>query len=325
MKIIPFLYILSAAFILDLILGDPPSFPHPVRLIGKAISFFEPVFRKLPIKIFTSGLLFCLFLLFISFLLSFLIVYMAQLIHPVIGIVAQIVLVYYCISVRSLKDAAFNVKRAFRDSGLEEARQKVSMIVGRDTKNLSEEGVIRAAVETVAENLVDGVISPLFFAAIGGAPFAITYKMINTLDSMVGYKNEKYKDFGKASAKIDDAANYIPSRISIPLIAFAAQILWRRGISSFKTAVKEGSNHSSPNSGYSEAAFAGALLVKLGGPNNYGGHLISKPYIGIEFEKAEWIHIKKACNLMILSSISALLFLWGIAMAFSRITSGLLQ
>ena len=318
MKIIPFLYILPAAFILDLILGDPPSFPHPVRLIGKAISFFEPLFRKLPIKIFTSGLLFCLFLLFISFLLSFLMVYVAQLIHPVIGIAVEIVLVYYCISVRSLKDAAFSVMQAFRNSGLEEARQKVSVIVGRDAKNLSEEGVIRAAVETVAENLVDGVISPLFFAAIGGAPFAITYKMINTLDSMVGYKNEKYMDFGKAPAKIDDVANYIPSRISIFIISFAAQLLWCKGISSFKTAVKEGSNHSSPNSGYSEAAFAGALSVKLGGPNYYGGQLVTKPYIGIEFGKAQWIHIKKACNLMVLSSILALLFLWGIGVTFLK-------
>lgn len=319
MEFIPSWCILPTAFVIDLIMGDPLFFPHPIRLIGKAISFFEPVFRKFPVKLFTSGLLFCLFLIFISFSLSFLTVYISRLIHPVFGNVVEIVLVYYCISVRSLKDAALSVMHAFRDSGIEEARKKVSMIVGRDTKNLSEEGVIRAAVETVAENLVDGVISPLFFAAIGGAPFAISYKMINTLDSMVGYKNEKYMDFGKASAKIDDVANYIPSRISVPVISFVAQLLWGKGISSFKTAVKEGSNHSSPNSGYPEAAFAGALSIKLGGPNNYGGQLVSKPYIGIEFEKAQWVHIKKACNLMVLSSISALLFLWGIVIAFVKI------
>lgn len=319
MEFIPLWYILPTAFVLDLILGDPPSFPHPIRVIGKAISFFEPVFRKFPVKLFTSGLLFCLFLIFVSFSLSFLVVYISHLIHPVLGIIVEIILVYYCISVRSLKDAASDVIHAFRNSGLKEARIKLSMIVGRDTKNLSEEGVVRATVETVAENLVDGVISPLFFAAIGGAPFAISYKMINTLDSMVGYKNEKYIDFGKASAKIDDIANYIPSRISVPLISFAAQILFRKGVSSFKTGVKEGSNHSSPNSGYSEAAFAGALLVKLGGPNYYGGQLVSKPYIGKDFGEAQWIHIEKACTLMVLSSTLALVFLSGIVLAFGRI------
>ncbi|MBU1055949.1 MAG: adenosylcobinamide-phosphate synthase CbiB [Proteobacteria bacterium] len=324
MEFIPLWYILPSAFVLDLILGDPPSFPHPIRVIGKAISFFEPVFRKFPVKLFTSGLLFCLFLIFASFSLTFFMVYISYLIHPVFGIIVEIILVYYCISVRSLKDAALDVMHAFRKSGLKEARIKLSMIVGRDTKNISEEGVVRAAVETVAENLVDGVISPLFFAAIGGAPFAISYKMINTLDSMVGYKNEKYIDFGKASAKIDDVANYIPARISIFIISCAAQMLCGKGISSFKTAVKEGSNHSSPNSGCSEAAFAGALLVKLGGPNYYGGQLISKPYIGVDFGEAQWIHIKKACKLMVLSSILALLFLWGIAIAFGRIELSLL-
>ncbi len=319
MKFIPSWYIIPAAFLIDLVMGDPPSFPHPVRLMGKAISFFEPVFRKLPLKLFKSGLFFSFFLIFTSFSLSFFIVYGSRLIDPFFGNIVEIVLVYYCISVRSLKDSALAVMNAFRDSGLPEARKKISMIVGRDSENLSEEGVIRAAVETVAENLVDGVISPLFYAVIGGAPLAISYKMVNTLDSMVGHKNEKYIDFGKASAKIDDMANYAPSRISIPLISLAAQILWGKGISSFKTALKEGSNHSSPNSGYSEAAFAGALFVKLGGPNYYGGQLVSKPYIGTDFEKVQWIHLEKACKLMVLSSFISLVFFWGMVVAFVKI------
>jgi adenosylcobinamide-phosphate synthase len=186
--------------------------------------------------------------------------------------------------------------------------------VGREVKDLSEDGVARAAVETVAENLVDGVISPLFFAAIGGAPLALAYKMINTLDSMVGYKNETYRLFGKTAARIDDVANFLPARLSVPVIALVAHLLAGRGKIAFKTAVREGRQHTSPNAGFSEAAFAGALGVRLGGPNFYHGKRVEKPYIGKVFDSAHKHHIKSACELMMLSAIT-----WGVVLTLVTI------
>ena len=171
----------------------------------------------------------------------------------------------------------------------------------------------------MAENLVDGVIAPLFFAAIGGAPLALAYKMTNTLDSMVGYKNEKYLLFGKVSARMDDIANYIPARLAVPVIALASGILTGKGSRAYQTAKTEGRHHTSPNAGYSEAAFAGAFGIKLGGPNYYHGKLVEKPYIGAEFGNVSPIHIKKSCDLMMLSAFLMLVFLW-IAMAVARLT-----
>ena len=183
--------------------------------------------------------------------------------------------------------------------------------MGRDVGGYDAAGIARATVETVAENLVDGVMAPLFFAAIGGAPLAMAYKMTNTLDSMVGYKNETYLQFGKASARIDDIINFIPARLSVLTIALACQILSGMGTRSLKIAVTEGANHSSPNAGYAEAAFAGALAVKLNGPNYYHGKMVDKPYIGIRFGKTMPGHIKKACDLMLLSSVLWFIFLLG--------------
>jgi adenosylcobinamide-phosphate synthase len=194
---------------------------------------------------------------------------------------------------------------------VDQARQKIALIVGRDVDNYDGAGIARAAVETVAENLVDGVLAPLFFAAIGGAPLAMAYKMVNTLDSMVGYKSETYQQFGKAAARIADLFNYIPARLSVPIIAVVSQILLGTGQRSLITAVTEGAHHSSPNAGYAEAAFAGALAVKLNGPNYYHGKLVDKPYIGLRFGNVIPGHIKKACDLMLLSSFLGLILLMG--------------
>lgn len=305
-------YILPAAFVLDFVLGDPHCLFHPVRWMGKAIETMEPRFRNLQTSLSISGVLFAVCLILCTWGLTFILTALAQIIHPLLKSGIEIVLVYYCISARSLQKAAMDVGQSLMQKRLAEARKKVAFIVGRDVEKLTETGVARAAVETVGENLVDGVISPLFFAAIGGAPLAMAYKMINTLDSMVGYKNEKYKDFGKAAARIDDMANFIPARLSVPVIAFAARLLARRGSYAMKTAVKEGSNHSSPNAGYPEAAFAGALGVKLGGPNEYFGKQVIKPYIGTKFGDVMIEHIKKACDLMLLSSVLWVGILWGI-------------
>jgi adenosylcobinamide-phosphate synthase len=306
------LIIISAAFLLDLILGDPLFLPHPIRWMGKAIELLEAAFREISVNLFISGTFFALFLILSGWVITFIVIVIARKLHPALGIVFEIVLIYWCISVKSLRQSAMGVSRSLVDGKIEEAKNKVSLIVGRDVEKLNERGIVKATVETVAENLVDGVISPLFFAVIGGAPLAIAYKMANTLDSMIGYKNEKYIHFGKAAARIDDIFNFIPARLSVPVISLAAQIISRKGLNTFKTAVLEGRNHSSPNAGFSEASFSGALGVKLGGPNYYHGRLVHKPYIGNHFVEADVKHIKKACDLMMLSSVLWLVMLCGI-------------
>jgi len=304
-------YILPAAFALDIMLGDPHGLPHPVRWMGKAIEWLEPRFRRLHVNLTFSGMLYAAVLILGTWLLTFFVLAAAHKVHPFLNTLLEIILIYYCLSTRSLEDAAMEVKQCLQQKKVQAAREKVAMIVGRDIDNYKEEGLARATVETVAENLVDGVTAPLFFAAIGGAPLALAYKMTNTLDSMVGYKNQTYQQFGQASAKIDDVLNYLPARLTVPVIALAARILSGNGKRSLVTAVCEGANHASPNAGYPEAAFAGALSVKLNGPNYYNGKLVDKPYIGVCFGNTSTEHIKKACDLMMLASFLWLLVVWG--------------
>jgi adenosylcobinamide-phosphate synthase len=191
------------------------------------------------------------------------------------------------------------------------------MIVGRQTDTLDERGVTRACVETVAENFVDGFLSPLFFAVIGGVPLAIAYKMVNTLDSMVGYKNETYFYFGRASARTDDVANFIPARLSVLIISLGAALFsFNQGILAFKTGFSQGDLHKSPNAGYPEAAFSGALWVRLGGPSTYHGTRVEKPIIGRSFNDPEKGKIKQACDLMMLASFLATLVACAILLVF---------
>ena len=309
--------VLPAAFLLDLCLGDPRFLPHPIRWMGKGIEGLEPPFRKLPLPPAVAGAIFAAVFVLGTWATTELLLSTAQAFHPVVKISIEIVLIYYCLSARSLQDAAMDVSRSLAQKDLKAAKTKVALIVGRDVDDYQSDGVARAAVETVSENLVDGVITPLFFAAIGGAPVAMAYKMVNTLDSMIGYKNEKYLYFGRASAWLDDVLNYVPARLSVPIIALTAQILAGKGTRAFDTAVKEGANHSSPNAGLPEAAFAGALAVKLNGPNTYNGKLVDKPYIGIRFGKTKIEHIKQSCDIMMLSSILWLGIVWGLKTVFS--------
>ena len=297
------LYTLPAAFLLDLVLGDPESLPHPIRWMGKSITFMEPIFRRLPTGPAISGAFLSISLIATTWALTSLVIQASELIHPFAGDALEILIIYYAVSARSLEDSALEVHRSLQQGRLQEAKARVAMIVGRDVADLKEDGITRATVETVGENLVDGVVSPLFYAAIGGAPLAMAYKMVNTLDSMIGYKNDTYRHFGKIAARIDDVANFIPARLVVAVIAIAAQILIHRGRHTWKTAMAEGANHSSPNAGYPEAAFAGALSVQLGGPNFYEGHLVNKPYIGLRFGQTKPIHIKRACDLMMLSAL----------------------
>jgi adenosylcobinamide-phosphate synthase len=302
-------YILFLAYAIDSIIGDPVFLPHPVVFMGKSIEFFEPLFRSRRWlgKIFSnpifSGTLFAVFLIGSTFFLTYYLIGFCKSVNFFFGQIVSVLLMFFTLSAKSLYKAAMDVKVALETDGINEGREKISMIVGREVKSLDQTGVVRAAVETVAENFVDGVLSPVFFALIGGVPLAMAYKMVNTLDSMVGYKNEKYIEFGRASAKIDDIANFIPARISVIIIAFATTILkGKRGMVSLKTGFKEGRLHKSPNAGFPEAAFAGALKIKLGGPNYYHGKLIDKPYIGKGFNDPGLRQIKQACELMLFSS-----------------------
>ncbi len=228
-------YIVLAAFILDLILGDPRSLPHPVVYMGKAIVFFESRFKKYFKDLFVSGLLFACFLILSVYMISFILIKISMTIHPVFGSIIQIILLFFCFSAKSLEGSALRVLHALENNNINKARENLSMIVGRQTKNLDQNAVARASIETIAENFTDGFLSPLFFAMIGGVPFALAYKMINTLDSMVGYKNKTYIVFGKASAIIDDIANFIPARLSVLIIFFSTLLLsFEQGFQSFK-------------------------------------------------------------------------------------------
>ncbi|MFP4582891.1 MAG: adenosylcobinamide-phosphate synthase CbiB [Desulfococcaceae bacterium] len=293
---------LPLAFVLDLLIGDPDFRHHPIRYMGRAIEGLEPRFRRLPVSPMVAGGLMAGLLIAWTWAVVVLLLALAEVAHPSLATALEVVLIYFGISCGALRCAALAVLQPLRRGNLPEAREKLAMIVGRDVRNLDETGAARAAVETVAENLVDGVIAPLFFAAIGGAPLLMAYKMVNTLDSMIGYKNDQYREFGRIAAKIDDAANFIPARLSVAFIALAAHILNRRKEESLTIARRDGRRHASPNAGYPEAAFAGALEVRLGGPNIYHGNLVEKPWIGEEFGPVRPSHIPRATDLMVLSA-----------------------
>jgi len=313
-------YILPAALILDPILGDPRRLPHPIRWMGTAIAGAEPLFRKQIAPLFWSGAVFAVSLILGTWIAGVLVTATAGAIHPRVGIIVEIILIFFCISAGSLEKEASAVRRQLILGSVSNARERVRMIVGREVDRLTGTGISRATVETVAENLVDGVISPLFYAAIGGAPLALAFKMVNTLDSMIGYKNETYRMFGKAAAKIDDAANFIPARLSVAIIFLAAKMLSSRAGLVLATALHEGANHNSPNAGYPEAAFSGALAIRLGGPNYYHGKEVDKPYIGKRFGEAKPVHIKMACDLMLLSSTLWVVVISGITVVCHYLT-----
>lgn len=292
------------AFILDLILGDPEHCPHPVRWIGALIVKAEEFLRKtFPVaRERLAGIYLVISICGIAYAMTFALVYFADRIHPLAGRAVEIFLIYTAISARSLADHAFEVSRKLRARDLVSARKSVGKIVGRDTEKMSETEVIRATVETVAENTVDGILSPLFFAMLGGAPLAMLFKAASTLDSMVGHRNERYEKFGWASARFDDILNWIPARISYLLIPAAAMILKFNSIKSYEIAFRDGLKHPSPNSGISEAAFAGALGVQLGGVNFRKGNPVAYPMLGDASRLLETGDIARAVQLSFAAS-----------------------
>jgi len=306
----------AAAFLLDLLLGDPYSLPHPVRIIGRIIAKGEKLLRRLftagKSGEITAGIFLVIIVCGISFIFTKTLLIAFGRISSTAAFVAEAGLCYQLLAARSLSQESRKVYEALKTGDIAEARQYLSMIVGRDTKKLEAEGIIKAAVETVAENTSDGVIAPLFYMMLGGAPLAMLYKSINTLDSMVGYKNERYKYFGLPAAKLDDLANYIPARIAGLLMVAAAFVAGYDGKGSWKIFCRDRLKHASPNSAHTEAACAGALDVELAGNASYQGVVFAKPTIGDPVRKVELEDILHANRLMYVSSVLALLIFAGI-------------
>jgi len=302
------------AYGLDLIFGDPGWLPHPVRGMGKLTGYLEKKLRGSISSQILSGAVLAIAVVGLAYLGAFFAIRLAEQINRWAGFAISTVLIFTTLSSRSLSKEARSVYQSLKSGSIKDARKKLSLIVGRDTEALNQDEIIRATVETVAENSVDGIISPLFYAALGGAPLALAYKAINTLDSMVGYKNERYLYFGWFSARLDDVANYVPARLSILLVPLASLILRKRALNTLCTILRDGKKSPSPNAGIPEAAFAGALGIQLGGVNYYQGKRILKPILGVEAKQREEEHIIEAIHLMwVISSITFLgvvLILW---------------
>ncbi|MCL4426500.1 MAG: adenosylcobinamide-phosphate synthase CbiB [Firmicutes bacterium] len=305
-------FLTAAAYLVDLLVGDPPFLTHPVVYMGRFISWLEGrlwVKDEVPWRLRLKGVFLALSLIGLAYQSTALLLQGIQLLHPWLAQSLEIWMISTTIAARSLDQAATRVYLPLMEGDLVQARTLVGKIVGRDTGNLPEREIVRATIETVAENTVDGVLSPLFYAFLGGAPLAMAFKAISTLDSMVGYRDERYLHFGWASARLDDLANYLPARISLPLLALAANLLALDGKRAWVTARRDARKHPSPNGGIPEAAVAGALGVQLGGVNYYDGKPAFRALLGEPRRDLERKDIRRAVRLMYLSSL-LLVLLW---------------
>ncbi|MBI5967501.1 MAG: cobalamin biosynthesis protein CobD [Deltaproteobacteria bacterium] len=315
---------LTSAYVLDLILGDPQWFPHPVRLIGRLIRFSENLLRHLgssPLGLKSSGVLLALVVCAITFLVTTYLIHWAESFYWAAGLACSIFLAYTTLATRDLYVETRKVLQALAAADFHRARRDLSFLVGRDTAHLDEPEILRALVETIGENISDGVIAPLFCLGLGGPSWAMTYKAVNTLDSMVGYKNERYRHIGWASAKLDDAVNFIPARLSGYLIVFSALLLgkpWKDSLSILK---RDRRKHESPNSAWPEAAMAGALGVQLGGLNYYFSQPSRKPFIGDRKKELDFKDVREAWKILYLSSLSMLFLSLFISWAVTNILS----
>ena len=278
--------------LLDLVLGDPRWLPHPIRGIGLVIRALERLLRKIPYEK-ASGCALVLAVLFV-------VVAVVTVTLRWGGLLVAAYWVFSCLAVRSLDQESNRVITALRNGNLDRARTLVGHLVGRDTKDLSEKDVIRAVFETVAENMSDAIVAPLFYLAILGVPGMVAYKAVNTMDSMIGYKNDRYIRLGWAAARLDDVANYIPARITAGLIVLSAALVRLRWRSSITIVFRDAHLQPSPNAGYPEAALAGALGVQLGGLNYYFGRPVEKPFMGDPLEDLKWSRFSQVRGLLYL-------------------------
>lgn len=307
------------AFFIDAIIGDPETKWHPVALLGRFIAFLEKILYRVndsDNKKLIMGSILVAMTLTISYSLAtciMLLSYRAE--YAYISTLAGALMLSFCISPKSLAKAGRGIYALLLVDDIALARQKVGYIVGRDTDKLNEGEVTRATVETIAENTVDGIIAPLFFFAVGGVPLAVLYRAANTLDSMVGYKNEKYLYFGRTAARLDDVLNYIPARITGVLLVFSAWILGYDYKFAYQMMLRDAVKHPSPNGGYAEATVAGALHIRLGGYNSYFGKVSFRAYMGEPLEELRAKHILGSIRLMYTATVLFIIILyamWGL-------------
>lgn len=307
---------LPLGFLLDLCFGDPHWMPHPVRAIGRLITRLERILRTIFSKTsngeLAAGVCLAILVPLLSCAVGSLLLWVAYRVHPWLWFVLETFLCYQLLAVKSLYTESMKVYDRLCEHDLLGARKAVSMIVGRDTQALTEEGVTKAAVETVAENTSDGEIAPLLFLALGGVPLGLFYKAVNTMDSMVGYKNETYFYFGRAAAKLDDVLNWIPARLSAWVMILSARFLGMDGRNALRIYRRDCRKHASPNSAQSEAVCAGALRVELAGDAYYFGKLYQKPTIGDPLQPICPEDIRRANRLLYAASVLVLALCMGI-------------
>lgn len=301
---------LTCGFLLDALLGDPYDMPHIIRLVGTFIARMETILRRSfpegPRGERLAGVVLVIVVASMSCGCCWLALHLAARVSPLLAWVLETFVCYQMLAARQLVIEAIRVRDALLEDGLPVARKAVSMIVGRDTEALDEAGVVRAAVETVAENASDGVVAPLLFMALGGAPAGVLYKAVNTMDSMVGYKNDRYRYFGTAAARLDDLFNWLAARVTGILMCLVAPLVGLDGRGAWRIFCRDRYKHASPNSAHPEAACAGALGVRLAGPASYFGVLHDKPTIGDDVRPIEPADITRACRLLTATSWAAL-------------------
>jgi adenosylcobinamide-phosphate synthase len=304
---------LAVACLLDAAVGDPRWFPHPVRWMGAIVDWCDRRIYQLlltPAKQRMAGVLLAVVLPVGAYAAGAMLVWFWSSVDPMWGSAATVLLAWTTLAARDLIDHVVSVQRALQSVSLEEARAAVAKIVGRDTEEMDESDIVRATVETIAESTADGIVAPLFYLVLGGAPLALAYKAVSTLDSMIGHLDDRYRWFGWASARLDDAANYLPARITGLLLVLSAGIVsrsWPATRQAWRILLRDGSHHPSPNSGRPEAAMAGALGVQLGGINRYDGLPIERPCLGDPHQPLTRAHIGMALTLMLWTSLTGVL------------------
>ena len=304
---------LAVACVLDAAIGDPRWFPHPVRWMGFLVNWCDRHVHQLflsPAKQRMAGVLLAVVLPTGAYLAGALLIWFGSSVSPLWGSLATVLLAWTTLAARDLFDHVVSVQRALQSVSLTEARAAVAKIVGRDTEEMTESDIVRATVETIAESTADGIIAPLFYLTLGGAPLALAYKAVSTLDSMIGHLDDRYRWFGWASARLDDLANFLPARITALLMVLSTGIVsrsWPATQRAWQILLRDGGQHPSPNSGHPEAAMAGALGVQLGGLNRYDGLPVERPCLGDQDQPLTRAHIGRALTLMLWTSLTCVL------------------